>query len=80
VVVDELVISVAELRLDWATLELMAEEVLAWLVETWGILTEETGGTRLEELWEVDDPDIAVEAAKALDTEPPTLANGAWLV
>jgi hypothetical protein len=79
-VVDELVIGVAELRLDWATLELMAEEVLAWLVETWGILTEETGGTRLEELWEVDDPDIAVEAAKALDTETPTLANGAWLV
>jgi hypothetical protein len=79
-----LAIDVAALELDWATLELVAEEVLAWLVEIWGVLTEDTGmttgGSKLEELWEVDNPGVVVEAVKALDTEIPTLVNGAWLV
>jgi hypothetical protein len=75
---------VAELELDWDTLELITDEMLACVVEIWGILTEDTGmttvGSRLEELWEVDNPGVAVAAVNALDTETSTLVNGAWLV
>jgi hypothetical protein len=79
-----LAIDWAELELDRATLELIVEETLAWLVKTWGVLTEDTGmttgGSKLAELWEFDNPGVAVEAIRALDTETPTLVNGAWLV
>jgi hypothetical protein len=82
VVVDELVTGAAELELDKATFELIGDEVLVWLVETWGIPAGvagmTTGETVLERLWETSNPDI--DAVNALDTETPVLVNGAWLL
>jgi hypothetical protein len=78
-----LAIDVAELELDWATLELIVDEMLTCVVETWGILIEdsETRPARsvLEEVWESDDPGIVVDVVKTLDTERPMLVNGVRL-
>jgi hypothetical protein len=73
---DELKIDVTELELGRTTLELIGDEVLAWLDEAWGALTEDTGRIAgeavLEELWDADGPGTA--------TEIPMLVNDAWLI
>jgi hypothetical protein len=83
--IEEAVLAIdeAKLELDWATLELITDEMLTRVVETWVILTEDskvgTAGSVLEEVWEIDDPGVAIGAVKTLDTESPTLVNWARL-
>jgi hypothetical protein len=76
------VTGVAEFELDKATFELIEDEALAWLVETWGIPAEVAemtpGELVLDRLWEIGNPDV--DAVNALDTETLVLANGAWLL